>query len=60
MRPSQNLEIKEMVEELLNNSAGEAYEGWDGYWEDQAKTRDELLNMLDIWFEFCKIRNELE
>ena len=48
-----SIDEREMVRDLLNNVAGDDYEGWEGYWDEQAKWAAVIEKMLELWQQFA-------
>ena len=47
-------EVKRLVEDIVDTVAGDNYEGWEDYWEDQSCAVDNVLEALKEWESLCK------
>lgn len=46
------LDIAESVDSLLGMAAGNQYEGWPDYWQDQGRFEEKMLDLLREWINY--------
>lgn len=49
MRYTEDIEVEETIRNLVGGAAGEYFEGYDGYWEDDRETVEHIKHILDNW-----------
>lgn len=48
------VDLHRELENLLGTSAGDEYEGWSEYWDDQVIFEEKITNVLLEWRNFCE------
>ena len=50
---NERVTLNEEVETLLGYAAGDYYEGWNNYWDDQSEYEDKFMDWLAEWRALC-------
>ena len=47
-------DARDALEAILGNVAGDYFEGWPNYWNDEGRFRDEMMALLRGWEAICQ------